>query len=46
MEISDLAQISVPVSRYVHRLLRGEITLQQAVEGLMERDLKAESLQE
>ena len=46
MEICDRAQISVPVSRYVHRLLRGEITLQQAVEGLMERDLKAESLQE
>jgi glycerol-3-phosphate dehydrogenase (NAD(P)+) len=31
------------VSRYVYRLLKGEITLQQAVEGLMERDLKPEN---
>lgn len=41
--ISDLEKISVPVSRYVYRLLKGEITLQQAVEGLMERDLKPEN---
>jgi len=41
--ISDQEKISVPVSRYVYRLLKGEITLQQAVEGLMERDLKPEN---
>ncbi len=44
MEISDQEKINVPVSRYVYRLLKGEINLQQAVEGLMERDLKAEYL--
>ncbi|MFN9856610.1 MAG: NAD(P)H-dependent glycerol-3-phosphate dehydrogenase, partial [Pseudanabaena sp.] len=43
MEISVREKISVPVSRYVYRLLKGEITLQQAVEGLMERDLKPEN---
>jgi len=43
MEISDREKISVPVSRYVARLLKGEINLQQAVEGLMERDLKPEN---
>jgi glycerol-3-phosphate dehydrogenase (NAD(P)+) len=43
IEISDREKISVPVSRYVYRLLKGEITLQQAVEGLMERDLKSEN---
>ncbi|MEA5485852.1 NAD(P)H-dependent glycerol-3-phosphate dehydrogenase [Pseudanabaena galeata] len=43
IEISDREKISVPVSRYVYRLLQGEITLQQAVEGLMERDLKPEN---
>lgn len=43
IEISDREKISVPVSRYVYRLLKGEITLQQAVEGLMERDLKPEN---
>lgn len=43
IEISDREKINVPVSRYVYRLLQGEITLQQAVEGLMERDLKPEN---
>ena len=43
IEISDREQIYVPVSRYVYRLLKGEINLQQAVEGLMERDLKPEN---
>ena len=46
IEISDREKISVPVSRYVYRLLKGEITLQQAVEGLMERDLKPENLED
>ncbi|MFZ4556102.1 MAG: NAD(P)H-dependent glycerol-3-phosphate dehydrogenase, partial [Pseudanabaena sp.] len=41
--ISAREKISVPVSRYVYRLLKDEITLQQAVEGLMERDLKPEN---
>ncbi len=45
IEICDREKISVPVSRYVYRLLKGEITLQQAVEGLMERDLKPENLE-
>jgi glycerol-3-phosphate dehydrogenase (NAD(P)+) len=43
IEICDREKISVPVSRYVYRLLKGEINLQQAVEGLMERDLKPEN---
>jgi glycerol-3-phosphate dehydrogenase (NAD(P)+) len=43
IEICDREKISVPVSRYVYRLLKGEITLQQAIEGLMERDLKPEN---
>jgi glycerol-3-phosphate dehydrogenase (NAD(P)+) len=43
IEISDREKINVPVSRYVYRLLKDEITLQQAVEGLMERDLKPEN---
>jgi glycerol-3-phosphate dehydrogenase (NAD(P)+) len=41
--IADRADIAVPVSRYVYRLLKGEINPQQAVEGLMERDLKSET---
>jgi glycerol-3-phosphate dehydrogenase (NAD(P)+) len=45
IEICDREKISVPVSRYVYRLLKGEITLQQSVEGLMERDLKPENLE-
>jgi glycerol-3-phosphate dehydrogenase (NAD(P)+) len=35
-------QIAVPISRYVYRLLEGQISARQAVEGLMERELKAE----
>ncbi|MFM7602395.1 MAG: NAD(P)H-dependent glycerol-3-phosphate dehydrogenase [Pseudanabaena sp.] len=45
IEISDREKINVPVSRYVYRLLKGEITLQEALEGLMERDLKSENLE-
>ncbi|MEI6429569.1 MAG: NAD(P)H-dependent glycerol-3-phosphate dehydrogenase [Pseudanabaena sp. ELA607] len=40
--LAERYSISVPVSRYVYRLLQGEITPQEAVEGLMERDLKSE----
>jgi glycerol-3-phosphate dehydrogenase (NAD(P)+) len=40
--LADREGITVPVSRYVYRLLHEEITPQQAVEGLMERELKPE----
>lgn len=39
---ADQHQVAVPICRYVHRLLQAEISPQQAVEGLMERELKAE----
>ncbi len=42
IELANQEQIAVPISRQVHRLLRGKITAQQAVQALMERDLKAE----
>jgi glycerol-3-phosphate dehydrogenase (NAD(P)+) len=42
IELADREGITVPVSRYVYRLLHAEITPQQAVEGLMERELKPE----
>lgn len=35
-------QLAVPICSYVHRLLQSEISPQQAVEGLMERELKPE----
>lgn len=42
IELADRKGIAVPISRQVYLLLNGEITPQQAVEALMERDLKAE----
>ncbi|NEO98448.1 MAG: NAD(P)H-dependent glycerol-3-phosphate dehydrogenase [Symploca sp. SIO2E9] len=42
IEIANREEIPVPISREVHRLLNNLITPQQAVEVLMERDLKAE----
>jgi len=42
IELADREQIAVPICRYVYRLLNDEITPLQAVEGLMERDLKPE----
>ncbi|WP_019501388.1 NAD(P)H-dependent glycerol-3-phosphate dehydrogenase [Pseudanabaena sp. PCC 6802] len=42
IELANREGITVPVSRYVYRLLHAEITPQQAVEGLMERELKPE----
>lgn len=42
IEIANREEIQVPISREVHRLLNNLITPQQAVEVLMERDLKAE----
>jgi glycerol-3-phosphate dehydrogenase (NAD(P)+) len=40
--IANREGIPVPISREVNRLLKGTITPQQAVEALMERDLKPE----
>ena len=43
IEIANREQIYVPISWQVYRLLNKEITPQQAVEALLDRDLKAES---
>ncbi|HEY9761754.1 MAG TPA: NAD(P)H-dependent glycerol-3-phosphate dehydrogenase [Trichocoleus sp.] len=45
MEIAQREQIYVPISYQVHRLLKGEITPQQAVIALMERELKPEAIE-
>ena len=42
IRIADREGIPVPISRQVHRLLNGRISPQEAVEALMERDLKPE----
>lgn len=42
IEIAQREQIPVPISWEVYRLLNNQITPQQAVEALMERDLKPE----
>ncbi|MEL7036502.1 MAG: NAD(P)H-dependent glycerol-3-phosphate dehydrogenase [Cyanobacteria bacterium J06592_8] len=42
IEIAHREQISVPISWQVYQLLNNQITPQQAVEALMERDLKSE----
>lgn len=42
IQLADRETIPVPISRQVHRLLRGRITPQEAVQALMERELKAE----
>ncbi len=42
VKIADLEAIAMPIARQVHRLLRGKITPQEAVQALMERDLKPE----
>ncbi len=42
IELAERKGIAVPVSRQVYLLLNGKITPKQAVEALMERDLKAE----
>jgi len=41
-DLSDRLGITLPICNYVYRLLNHEITPIQAVEGLMERDLKSE----
>lgn len=43
IDIANRESIPVPIARQVYRLLKGSITPQQAVEALMERDLKPES---
>ncbi|MEB3359046.1 MAG: NAD(P)H-dependent glycerol-3-phosphate dehydrogenase [Synechococcales bacterium] len=43
IDIADRERIPVPISRQVYRLLNGKITPQEAVEALMERDLKPET---
>jgi glycerol-3-phosphate dehydrogenase (NAD(P)+) len=43
IQIANREGIPVPISREVYRLLNGKVTAQEAVEALMERDLKAES---
>ena len=43
MEIADREGIAAPISREVDRLLQGQITPKQAVEALMERELKPEA---
>jgi glycerol-3-phosphate dehydrogenase (NAD(P)+) len=42
MKLSEQAGFNLPICSYVYRLLNHEITPTQAVEGLMERDLKSE----
>lgn len=41
-DIAQREQVSMPISHQVYLLLSGQITPQQAVEALMERDLKPE----
>ncbi|MEM8805869.1 MAG: NAD(P)H-dependent glycerol-3-phosphate dehydrogenase [Cyanobacteria bacterium P01_G01_bin.38] len=43
VDIANREGIPIPISRQVHRLLNGAITPQEAVEALMERDLKPEA---
>ena len=42
VKIADLEAIAVPIARQVHRLLRNKITPEEAIQALMERDLKPE----
>ncbi|MFN9172992.1 MAG: NAD(P)H-dependent glycerol-3-phosphate dehydrogenase [Synechocystis sp.] len=42
VHIADREKIPVPIAHQVHRLLHGKITPMEAVEALMDRDLKPE----
>jgi glycerol-3-phosphate dehydrogenase (NAD(P)+) len=42
VNLANKEKISVPISRQVYRLINGKITPQEAVQTLMERDLKPE----
>jgi glycerol-3-phosphate dehydrogenase (NAD(P)+) len=43
IDLANREGIPVPIAREVYRLLQGKITPQEAVEALMERDLKPEA---
>jgi glycerol-3-phosphate dehydrogenase (NAD(P)+) len=43
VDLAERERIPIPVSRQVYDLLNGTVTPQQALDALMERDLKAES---
>ncbi len=42
IQLADQEAIPVPIARQVYRLIQGEITPQEAVQALMERNLKPE----
>ncbi len=42
VKIADIEAIAVPIARQVYRLLRGKITPIEAIQALMERELKPE----
>ena len=42
IKLADLQAIAVPIARQVHRLLRAKITPTEAIQALMERQLKPE----
>jgi len=42
VKIADLDAIAIPIARQVYRLLRGKINPKEAIQALMERDLKPE----
>ena len=42
VKIADLEALAVPIARQVHQLLRGKITPEEAIQALMERELKPE----
>lgn len=42
IDLANQQKIAVPISRQVYRLLKGKTTPQEAVQALMERDLKPE----
>ena len=42
VKIADIKAIAIPIARQVHRLLKGKITPKEAIQALMERDLKPE----
>jgi len=46
VSLADRDGIPVPIAHQVQQLLQGQITPQQAVEALMERELKAEGLED
>ncbi|MCY7284686.1 MAG: glycerol-3-phosphate dehydrogenase, partial [Cyanobacteria bacterium CAN_BIN43] len=43
ISLAERKGIAVPIAWQVHQLLNSKITPQQAVEALMERDLKPEA---